>query len=177
MKTSCGFLIALLFNVYTITAGKDAKPVLEEFKKDYSSIMEACKAVGFVRDNCSTRDGNRKVAFTAAVTSPSNTWNSGNLIFNRIISNLGNGYNRRTGVFTAPVAGTYVFYVSVNEYSKLGIGLEIVLNNVSKVRLLGYSDSVHQTGTNMVVLNLQKNDGVCVRRYWGKGYYTYSDTP
>ena len=122
-------------------------------------------------------DGNRKVAFTAAVTSSSTTWNSGNLIFNRIISNLGNGYNRRTGVFTAPVAGTYVFYVSVNEYHKLGIGLEIVLNNVSKVRLIGYSDSAHQTGTNMVVLNLQKNDGVCVRRYWGKGYYTYSDIP
>ena len=123
------------------------------------------------------KGGNRKVAFTAAVTSPSNTWNSGNLIFNRIVSNLGNGYNHRTGVFTAPVAGTYVFYVSINEYHKLGIGLEIVLNNVSKVRLLGYSDSIHQTGTNMVVLNLQKNDGVCVRRYWGKGYYTYSDVP
>ena len=29
---------------------KDAKPMLEEFKKDYSSITEACKAVGFVRD-------------------------------------------------------------------------------------------------------------------------------
>ena len=41
--------------MYTRTVGKDAKPVLEEFKKDYSSITEACKAVGFVRDNCSTR--------------------------------------------------------------------------------------------------------------------------
>ena len=34
---------------------KDAKPMLEEFKKDYSSITEACKAVGFVRDACSNR--------------------------------------------------------------------------------------------------------------------------
>ena len=34
---------------------KDAKPILEEFKKDYSSISEACKAVGFVRDACSTQ--------------------------------------------------------------------------------------------------------------------------
>ena len=37
------------------TDAKDAKPMLEEFKKDYSSITEACKAVGFVRDTCSTR--------------------------------------------------------------------------------------------------------------------------
>ena len=34
---------------------KDAKPMLEEFKKDYSSITEACKAVGFVRDACTNR--------------------------------------------------------------------------------------------------------------------------
>ena len=34
---------------------KDTKPILEEFRKDYSSITKACKAVGFVRDNCSTR--------------------------------------------------------------------------------------------------------------------------
>lgn len=54
-NTNIRLLIALLFNMYTCTDGKDAKPVLENFKKDYSSIIDACKAVGFVRDNCSTR--------------------------------------------------------------------------------------------------------------------------
>ena len=45
---------------------KDAKPMLEEFKKDYSSITEACKAVGFVRDTCSNRGISLLVLFFKA---------------------------------------------------------------------------------------------------------------
>ena len=115
-------------------------------------------------------DPKQKVAFTAGVTSSSTTWNSGTLIFNSVILNVGNGYNPSTGVFTSPVAGTYVFYVSAVEYNKQELRVDIVLNSVSKVRTMGYSDAAFQTGTNMVVLNLQKGDSVWVRFYTGKGY-------
>ena len=119
-------------------------------------------------------DPNQKVAFTAGVTSGSSTWNSGTLIFNSVILNVGNGYNPNTGVFTSPVAGTYVFYVTAVEYRDQGISVDIVLNSVSKVRTMGFSDANHQTGTNMVVLNLQNGDSVWVRHFYGKGFYTQS---
>ena len=119
-------------------------------------------------------DPKQKVAFTAGVTSTSTTWNSGTLIFNMAILNVGNGYNPSTGVFTSPVAGTYVFYVTAVEYDKQYLQADIVLNSVSKVRTLGHSDASYQTGTNMVVLNLQKGDSVWVKHVSGKGYWSAS---
>ena len=119
-------------------------------------------------------DPKQKVAFTAGVTSDSTTWNSGTLIFNSVILNVGNGYNPSTGIFTSPVAGTYVFYVTAVEYSNQYLRVDIVLNSVSKVRTMGDSSTSFQTGTNMVILNLQKGDSVWVRYASGKGYYTSS---
>ena len=119
-------------------------------------------------------DPKQKVAFTAGVTSSSTTWNSGTLIFNSVILNVGNGYNPSTGVFTSPVAGTYVFYVTAVEYNKQYLVVDIVLNSVSKVRTMGHNDASYQTGANMVVLNLQKGDSVWVMYNAGTGYWTNS---
>ena len=112
------------------------------------------------------------MAFTAGVTSISTTWNSGTLIFNKAILNVGNGYNPSTGIFTSPVAGTYVFFVTAVEYNKQALAVDIVQNSVSKVRTLAEHTAGYQTGTNMVVLNLQKGESVWVRYVGGKGYYT-----
>ena len=114
------------------------------------------------------------MAFTAGVTSYSTTWNSETLIFNSVILNVGNGYNPSTGVFTSPVAGTYIFYVTAVEYNKQYLMVDIVLNSVSKVKLVGDNEAVYQTGTNMVVLNLQKGDSVWVRHSQGNGYYSHN---
>lgn len=119
-------------------------------------------------------DPNQEVAFTASVTSLSSTWNSGTLIFDVVITNTGNGYNPSTGVFTSPISGTYVFYVSAVEYSAQFLAIDIVLNSVSKVRANCNNSATYQTGTNMVVLELQKGDSVWVRHYGGKGYYSQS---
>ncbi len=119
-------------------------------------------------------DPNQEVAFTASVTSLSSTWNSGTLIFGVVITNTGNGYNPSTGVFTSPISGTYVFYVSAVGYSSQHLAIDIVLNSVSKVRVLGDITAGYQTGTNMVVLELQKGDSVWVRYVDGKGYYSQS---
>ena len=119
-------------------------------------------------------DGKQQVAFTAGVTPSSTTWSSGTLIFNKVLSNFGNGYNKSTGVFTAPMAGTYVFYFAAVEYKSQDLGLDIVLNSVSKVRLIGCNRAAFQTGTNMVVLTLKRQDKVWVKHSFGKGYYTDS---
>ena len=31
------------------------------------------------------------------------------MVFNSVLSNIGNGYNETTGIFTAPYDGTYAF--------------------------------------------------------------------
>nr|XP_034332671.1 complement C1q-like protein 3 isoform X5 [Crassostrea gigas] len=148
------------------------KTDIDQFQTDQWRLSASVSSLELFRKNQTKCDQNQEVAFTAAVTSSSSTWNSGTLIFNVVITNTGNGYNPSTGVFTSPISGTYVFYVSAVEYDTQILSIDIVLNSVSKVRAYGHSSAGYQTGTNMVVLELQKGDSVWVRCAAGKGYYT-----
>lgn len=48
-------------------------------------------------------------AFSAAISSGNAGWIGSSLVFPVVIYSVGTGYNPRTGIFTAPTAGTYVF--------------------------------------------------------------------
>ena len=117
-----------------------------------------------------------RIGFTAGVTSGSTSWNSGTLVFPKVITNVGNGYNPSDGVFTAPRAGVYVFFVNVQSISAQSIYVDIVLNGLTKVRTMayGYSRNDHyEAGPNLAVLSLQTGDRVWVKHYYGQGYYYY----
>nr|XP_034332661.1 uncharacterized protein LOC117691215 isoform X3 [Crassostrea gigas] len=149
------------------------KADIDQFQTDQWRLSASVSSLELFRNNQTKCDQNQEVAFTASVTSGSSTWNSGTLIFDMAITNTGNGYNPSTGVFTSPISGTYVFYVSAVEYSAQHLAIDIVVNSVSKVRAYGHNAASYQTGTNMVVLKLQKGDSVWVRHYSGKGYHTH----
>ncbi|XP_052709153.1 uncharacterized protein LOC128183949 [Crassostrea angulata] len=118
-------------------------------------------------------DVSKRIGFTATVSSSSSTWNSGTLVFPVVITNVANGYNPSTGVFTAPTAGEYVFFVNVQSYSTNSIYTDVVLNGATKVRTMAYSTGngdYYDAGPNLAVLTLQKGDRVWVKHYSGKGY-------
>uniref|UniRef100_A0A8W8JAF0 C1q domain-containing protein n=1 Tax=Magallana gigas TaxID=29159 RepID=A0A8W8JAF0_MAGGI len=153
---------------------------IEQFQTDQWRLSASVSSLELFRNNQTNNkcvlflDQKQEVAFTAGVTSSSATWNSGTLIFDVVIMNTGNGYNPSTGVFTSPIGGTFVFYVSAVEYLSKYLRIDVVLNSVSKVRALGEGSAGFQTGTNMVVLNLQKGDSVWVKHSAGKGYHSES---
>ena len=115
-----------------------------------------------------------RIGFTAGVTSDSTTWSSGTLVFPKVITNVGSGYNPSDGIFTAPRAGVYVFFVNVQVYST-NIHAAIVLNGATKVRTMAYTN--HDAGPNLAVLSLQTGDRVWVIHKGGQGYWTHSDGP
>nr|XP_034332411.1 uncharacterized protein LOC105345560 isoform X2 [Crassostrea gigas] len=118
-------------------------------------------------------DVSKRIGFTATVSSYSSTWSRGTLVYDVVITNVGNGYNPSTGVFTAPTAGEYVFFVNVQSYSTQSIYVDVVLNGVTKVRTMAYNgggSEYYEAGPNLVVLTLQKGDRVWVKHYSGKGY-------
>nr|KAG5689870.1 hypothetical protein BaRGS_002381 [Batillaria attramentaria] len=55
------------------------------------------------------------VAFTATLQGggPVTIGNSSPIKFDKVVTNIGNAYNSHTGVFTAPVSGTYGFFLSL----------------------------------------------------------------
>ena len=121
----------------------------------------------------------KRIAFTAGVTSDSTTWNSGTLVFPKVITNVGNGYNPSDGVFTAPLAGVYVFFVNVQGYNTQPIYADIVLNGATKVKTMSYNGEgqTYTAGPNLAVLYLQTGDRVWIQHYTGSGYFTHLYCP
>lgn len=109
----------------------------------------------------------KRKGFTASVSTSSSSWNSGTstLVFPVVIINVGNGYNPSTGVFTAPIAGEYVFFDNVQGFKVLAIYVDIVQNGETRVRTLAYTN--YDTGHNLAVLTLQTGDRVWVKQNAG----------
>ena len=97
------------------------------------------------------------------------------MVFPNVITNVGNGYNASDGVFTAPRAGVYVFFVNVQSYGSQTIVVDIVLNGAIKVKILATGN--YNAGPNLAVLSLQTGDRVWVEHYFGQGYNTDSNGP
>ena len=132
-------------------------------RKYYKFLIKSC----FV-------DSDLKIGFTASVSSGSSSWTGSTLVFPTVITNVGNAYNSSDGVFTAPRAGVYVFFVNVQSYNTQSIYMDIVLNGATKVRTMAYSiggNDNYEAGPNLAVLFLQTGDRVWVKKYAGQGYH------
>ncbi|XP_061186567.1 complement C1q tumor necrosis factor-related protein 6-like [Saccostrea echinata] len=121
-------------------------------------------------------DLNKKVGFTAGMPSSSTYWSSDVMVFSKVITNIGGGYNSNTGIFTAPVAGMYHFFLNLVGYDTKSIDLHVVSNGNSKVTAMSEASasSTYQTGTNMLVVRLEQDDTVWIKRKSGSGYYSDS---
>ena len=138
-----------------------------------SSSERKCSAISLITDK------RTKIAFSAGIASGADGWSGDTLVFPDVIYSEGKGYDSKTGVFTAPTEGTYLFYISIQSAWQKYIYLDIVLNGASKVRSMaqynsGNTISMHQTGTNLVILYLTVGDRVWVKRGGGTGYYSNS---
>ncbi|XP_028260904.1 cerebellin-1-like [Parambassis ranga] len=87
------------------------------------------------------------------------------LVYGAVITNEGNAYNQHTGIFTAPVAGTYYFTFFYHAGGQHKSKLDLMKNS----QMMVYS-SDHQTvsdaadnGGNAAFLQLQRGDQVFTR--------------
>nr|KAG5706345.1 hypothetical protein BaRGS_033106 [Batillaria attramentaria] len=95
------------------------------------------------------------------------------LKFDRVLYNVGNGYDPTTGYFTAPSAGTYAFYNRVMVHAAPGDLIQTAMykGNI----LLAYADAcchAEDSGTTMVTMHLSKGETVHIQvhsgnRFWG----------
>ncbi|XP_062590533.1 uncharacterized protein LOC134252108 isoform X2 [Saccostrea cucullata] len=156
---------------------EDMMAEVKQSKNDQLQLSSAVSSLEVFRMNLTNNilGKSKKVGFSASRTSSSSTWNSGTLVFPSVITNEGNGYNPSNGIFTAPISGTYVFFVNVQSYDKQTIYVNIVLNGSTKVRTMAWSngkDYDYDSGPNLVVLSIQKGDAVWVKHHSGQGYYS-----
>ena len=89
------------------------------------------------------------------------------LLFRAVALNTGNGFDSKTGIFTAPVAGTYVFFLmQLGVYARGSVTLDIVKHGgvLERVYCHGHEDQ----GSGQVTAPLRAGQQVWVRRVSGK---------
>lgn len=86
-------------------------------------------------------------------------------VYDRVETNTGNGYDIKSGKFTAPESGHYVFHTSTTAFDKSYSIIEIVKNNkLVDVALADANDhNDRAAASTMTILSLAKGDTVLVR--------------
>ncbi|XP_068444402.1 cerebellin 11 [Clinocottus analis] len=91
------------------------------------------------------------------------------LIYKRVFSNTGDGYDQNTGVFTAPVGGLYFFSFSTYGYNTHNTGAILVKNGALQISTHeGVTVDGSDSSSNAVVLQLAAGDKVSME-LWDDG--------
>ncbi|XP_074480751.1 cerebellin 11 [Sebastes fasciatus] len=123
---------------------------------------------------------NAKVAFSATiieshdvVTGPNTGNTSIILIFNRVFTNIGNAYNSKTGIFTAPLKGVYHFSFMTFGYNSHTSGAILVKNGHYQVSTWEFTGpDTSDTTSNTVILELNVRETVNIILWDGGKIHT-----
>ncbi|XP_068581681.1 cerebellin-1-like [Cebidichthys violaceus] len=91
------------------------------------------------------------------------------LIYKRVFSNTGNGYDQSTGIFTAPVGGLYFFSFSTYGYNTHVMGAMLMKNGARQISTYdGPTADGSDSSSNAVALQLAAGDKVHME-LWDNG--------
>ncbi|KAK3082621.1 hypothetical protein FSP39_000641, partial [Pinctada imbricata] len=103
------------------------------------------------------------VAFSAGITRTTQLNHSEILVYDRIFTNIGSGYDSSTGRFKCPNSGIYVFQMhSVSNQGK-HVWTELYHNGYYICSMYGHASGDYASGGNSVVLHLSRGDEVFVQ--------------
>ncbi|XP_076079002.1 cerebellin-1-like [Mytilus galloprovincialis] len=114
-----------------------------------------------IKSGSTNEGGNNRPAFTAILNTHPLTLSGKNDIakFDNVILNRGNGYDPKTGKFTAPKSGLYQFSFTIMSNNGAALHMVVALNGKSIVKL--YGSKIHGgTETANPVLELKEGDSV-----------------
>ncbi|XP_074481296.1 complement C1q-like protein 2 [Sebastes fasciatus] len=162
---------AMMQKTATVEASlQTCKSQIEELRKINQAQDEQLKALVGVKSASASR-----MAFTAALgTSAGPFEHDTPLQYQRILSNIGSGYNPATGIFTAMVRGMYYFsYTMYNNNS--GQPNSVVSLMMNSQKMVSTWDTVgdvgHDSATNAAVVQLEAGDSVFVKIYANRVLY------
>ncbi|VDI52051.1 Hypothetical predicted protein [Mytilus galloprovincialis] len=130
---------------FRLASNESLSELIEKQEKDYEALMEKRTIV----------------AFSAYTTRQQDITIYTNIKFEKVWTNIGNGYNPSTGIFTAPRQGVYHITAVVMSQSGQLLYLHLKHNNDYTAEIHVTGDG-YKTGTFDVVFSLQKGDTISV---------------
>ena len=91
------------------------------------------------------------------------------LIFDEVVTNVGNVYDKNQGFFTAPVNGLYSLSASIMSLLNAKLHCANLKNGMNVANLYGGLND-YQADTATIVLELQASDRVWIKHLVGSGY-------
>ncbi|XP_013406647.1 complement C1q-like protein 3 [Lingula anatina] len=121
-----------------------------------------------------------KIAFTAKLTKHHpDTTTLHTVRYDTVVTNFGDGFNKYTGIFSVPMAGTYFFIFHGLTNSNKSSHMELVKNGEQITS--GYGNSAQGSGkfatiSNSAILEVRRGDKMWVQASGG-GVYGYQKAP
>ena len=86
------------------------------------------------------------------------------VVFNQVETNIGNGYDQYTGVFSAPTSGVYVFSTTISTLVANSSHYGVFQNGKKKTVMWvnGFQNN-YDSSSHTVILKLQKGDDVTIK--------------
>ncbi|CAG2204757.1 C1QL [Mytilus edulis] len=112
-------------------------------------------------------------AFSASLSTGKSFSGSTKVIFDKVWANIGDGYDSRSGIFTAPQSGVYQFSCTIMRNEK-DVSVYLFQNEIKTVAILPGSIKDFAPGTLNIVLKLKKDDKVFIRN--GQSQQIYSES-
>ncbi|XP_066285521.1 complement C1q tumor necrosis factor-related protein 3-like [Branchiostoma lanceolatum] len=111
----------------------------------------------------------KKTAFSVGLTVDMNVQQDTDVVFDKIFTNIGGGYNITTGRFTASVHGAYFFsFHGYDYYASFNMWVKLLHNGREVVSIIDYDiDDTHDTASNSVILELAESDQVWLQLHAG----------
>ncbi|XP_045183918.2 complement C1q-like protein 4 isoform X1 [Mercenaria mercenaria] len=149
--------------------------LLENFVRLENSFKIVKNSLDALEERVNNLDGGRRsekkaVAFTATLDHEVKVGNGDTLTFNNILNNAGNGYNSDTGIFTAPIAGTYIFAFHIEHWETKELTAQLMLDNTIQVSSVVYPGGKSTQSGNTAVIGLQMGQTVWVKTSEGQLY-------
>ncbi|BFZ12432.1 hypothetical protein BsWGS_15471 [Bradybaena similaris] len=96
--------------------------------------------------------------------------------YDRVVTNVGNAFDKSTNVFTATKRGIYVFHINTLTNLNTRISLGLFHNDANIVTVTADVPNNYGMGGNTAVLSLERRDRVYVKTYTASNFYSGSYT-
>ncbi|XP_077409748.1 complement C1q tumor necrosis factor-related protein 3-like [Vanacampus margaritifer] len=119
------------------------------------------------------------VSFAAALVATSDWTHQGpfetdtNLVFSKVITNVGNGYDSETGIFTAPVRGLYFVLFSGNVGNSGNLNAAVMKNGINMFAIYD-TQGTFSSATNGMPLVLEQGDKLWVTLWANRSIFDQS---